>query len=166
VPFAVFIPMWIEAARARRNERVQRARGGVEPAGDVYAAMQVAYPGLFLAMVVEGLLLGQPSPVVAIAGVVIFLAAKSLKWWAIWSLGSSWTFRVIVVPRATLVSSGPYRYLHHPNYVAVVGEIVGVALMSGARVTGPIALLLFGGLLLKRIAVENRALRGDRQPRS
>jgi methyltransferase len=158
VPFLVFIPMWIEAARASRNERVQRTRGGVEPAKDVYAAMQIAYPGLFLAMVVEGLLRGQPSRGVVIAGVAIFLAAKSLKWWAIRSLGPAWTFRVIVVPGFSLVSSGPYRYLRHPNYLAVVGEFVGVALMTGARITGPIALVIFGYLLAKRIAVEDRAL--------
>ena len=50
----VFLPMLVEARRAAANERAQRARGGIEPAGDVYKMMQVAYPGAFLAMIAEG----------------------------------------------------------------------------------------------------------------
>jgi methyltransferase len=92
------------------------------------------------------------------AGVTILAAAKCLKWWAIVSLGSSWTFRVVVVPGAPLVLSGPYRLLRHPNYVAVVGELVGVAIANGARLAGPLALVVFGWLLWRRVAVENRAL--------
>ena len=57
----VFLPMLAEARRAAANERVQRARGGIEPAGDVYKMMQVAYPGAFLAMIAEGVLRGGPS---------------------------------------------------------------------------------------------------------
>jgi len=150
-----------EALRAARNERAQRARGGVEPAGDVYRVMQVAYPGSFLAMIAEGALRGVPGLPIVLAGAAVFAAAKALKWWAILTLGSFWTFRVIVVPNAVLVHRGPYRALRHPNYVAVVGELVGVALMTGALATGPLAVVVFGVLLLKRIAVEDDALRGE-----
>src|SRR4029077_16417580 len=93
-----------------------------------------------------------------VAGLALFTAAKALKWWAIVSLGPAWTFRVSVVPGATAIAAGPYRYVRHPNYVAVVGEIVSVALMTAARVAGPLALIVFGALLARRITVENRAL--------
>ena len=56
----VFVPMLVEARRAARNERAQRARGGVEPRGDVYGVMRVAYPGVFLAMLAEGAVRGAP----------------------------------------------------------------------------------------------------------
>jgi methyltransferase len=154
----VFGFMIVEARRAARHERLQRARGGVEPSGDVYAIMQVAYPGVFLAMLVEGMWRGSTGGPWLALGLALFAAAKALKWWAIVSLGQAWTFRVIVVPGSQAVASGPYRYLRHPNYVAVVGEIVGVAVMADARVTGPLAMLGFGSLLVRRIAVENRAL--------
>lgn len=155
----VFSTMIIEGLRAAVNERAQRARGGHEPAGDVYTIMRLVYPGAFLAMFVEGALRGAPPAAAVLAGVLLFLAAKLLKWWAILSLGRFWTFRVIVVPHAGLVASGPYRWLRHPNYVGVMGELAGVALTTGALLSGVAGFATFGALVLKRIAVEERALR-------
>jgi methyltransferase len=154
----VYAGMLAEAVRARRNEDAQRARGGVEPAGDVYRVMQVAYPAAFAAMILEGALRGGAPASAFDAGLIVFAAAKALKWWAIVSLGQAWTFRVIVVRGAPLVSIGPYRFVRHPNYVAVIGELAGVALMSGALVAGPLGVAGFGLLISKRIAVETRAL--------
>jgi len=155
----VFGALLIETWRAARNERAQRARGGVEPPGDVYKLMRIAYPGAFLAMLAEGALGGGTPPTAALAaGATLFGLAKLLKWWAILTLGRFWTFRVIVVPGLPLVVSGPYRWLRHPNYVGVVGELTGAALMTGAVVTGPIATAGFVALLSKRIAVESRML--------
>jgi methyltransferase len=154
----VFVPMLIEARRAAANERRQRSRGGVEAPGDVYRIMQVAYPAAFLSMIGEAALRGGPSRDVAIAGAVVFGLAKALKWWAITTLGSAWTFRVITVPGSTLVASGPYTIFRHPNYIAVAGELVGTALLTGALVAGPLATLIFVVLMLKRITVEDRAL--------
>ncbi len=151
--------MMVEAWRASSNERVQRACGGVEPAGDVYGAMRLAYPGAFLAMFTEGLLRPVPSPMVVLAGVTLFLVAKGLKWWAMVALGRFWTFRVIVVPGARLVATGPYRWLRHPNYLGVMGELGGVALMTGALVTGVAGIVTFGWLIVRRVSVEERALR-------
>jgi methyltransferase len=155
----VFGMMLIEAARADRNERVQRLRGGVEPEHDVYKAMRIAYPAAFLAMIAECIFRGVPSAAALIAGAALFAAAKAVKWWAILALGRSWTFRVIVVPGDPLVHSGPYRFIRHPNYVAVMGELVSVALMTGAIVSGPLAAMLFGALILRRIMVEEQTLR-------
>jgi methyltransferase len=65
---------------------------------------------------------------------------------------------VLVPPNSPLVTSGPYRYLHHPNYVAVVGELAGVALMAHAPVAGSLSLVVFGLVLAARVRTENRAL--------
>jgi methyltransferase len=154
----VFGAMLIEAMRARANERAQRALGGVEPRLDVYPIMQVAYPGVFLVMIFEGLLRPDPPFAVVAGGLALFAAGKALKWWAIVALGSRWTFRVIVVPGAALVRSGPYRFLRHPNYVGVAGELVGAALVANAPIAGTLGTALFGGLMLLRVRIENRAL--------
>jgi len=154
----VFGFLVVEARRAAANERAQIARGGVEPAGDVYRAMRVAYPAAFAAMLVEGAARGGPRWPLVAAGAGLFAAAKALKWWAIATLGPSWTFRVIVVPGTTLVARGPYRLLRHPNYVAVAGELIAVSLATGALVAGPIATAGFLLLIRRRIATEERAL--------
>jgi methyltransferase len=161
--------MLIEARLAAVNERAQLARGGVEPPGDVYGVMRIAYPAVFLAMIAEGWWrgFGPVAPsfvffVIAVPGFVIFVLSKLLKWWAIMSLGDAWTFRVVVRPGMPLVSTGPYRWLRHPNYVAVAGELAGVALMSGARIAGPLGTILFALLMLRRISVEERALEASR----
>jgi methyltransferase len=158
VALVVVVFLLLETIRASRNERRQRAAGGIEPAHDVYHWMQLAYPGGFAAMLAEGVFRWPVAGEIWWIGAVLFAGGKAIKWWAILTLGQAWTFRVIVVPGGTLVRSGPYRWLAHPNYVGVVGELAGVAFLSGARVTGPIACLLFGVLLWRRIALESRWL--------
>jgi methyltransferase len=161
VAVLVFVPMVAEARRAARNERALLARGGIEPAGDVYRAMQVAYPAAFLAMIAEAAIRGGTrAPGAFAAGLVTFAAAKAVKWWAVGTLGPRWTFRVVVVPAEGAIVTGPYRFVRHPNYVGVVGELIGVLLMTGAVLSGTIGIVVFGALLARRIAVEERALDG------
>ena len=154
----VFGTMLAETARSTANDRALRRAGAVEPTADVYRVMAIAYPGAFVMMLVEGAARGVPADAWLAAGSAVFVAAKALKYWAIASLGPRWTFRVLVPPGSTRIVSGPYRWLAHPNYVAVAGELAGVALAMHARVTGPLAVAGFGALLLRRIAIEEKAL--------
>jgi methyltransferase len=153
-----FAPMLFEARRSRRHERALRSRGAIEPEHDVYPLMQVAYPACFLAMVAEGWAREAPPASLTAAGAVIFAAGKVLKYWAIATLGSRWTFRVLVLPGAPLIMDGPYRWLRHPNYVGVAGELAGFALLAAAPITGVLSLVVFGTLMFVRMAVEERAL--------
>jgi methyltransferase len=154
----IYLPMLLETVRARRNERRRLARGGFEPDGDVHDLMRIAYPGAFALMLAERIVAGAPPPGIRAAGLAVFALAKALKWSAIAALGPAWTFRVVVVPGAPLVCRGPYRLVRHPNYLGVVGELTGAALMARASITGPAALAGFGALLLRRIRIEDRAL--------
>src|SRR5689334_24761679 len=97
VALAAFLPMLFEAARSRRNEARLRARGAIEPAGDVYAWMQVAYPGCFLAIVGESALRQQPAGAAAVFGIIVFVLAKALKYAAIAALSERCPFRVLVL---------------------------------------------------------------------
>jgi methyltransferase len=154
----VFVPMVIETAISSRNERVLRTLGAIEPGNDVYRAMAIVYPGAFVAMIAEGVVRGTDPDGWFTAGLALFAIAKALKYWAIASLGPRWTFRVLVPPGSARTVRGPYRWLAHPNYLAVAGELAGVALAMHAIVTGPIAVAGFGWLMLRRIAVEREAL--------
>src|SRR5436190_9149059 len=150
----VFVPMLLEARRSNRNDRGLRAAGAVEPRGDVYQAMQIAYPLSFLLPIAEGLVRGRPPGAVAAIGLAVFVLAKALKYWAIAILRERWTFRVLVPPHSSRTIAGPYVYMRHPNYVAVAGEIAGVALMAQAWITGPVMLIVFALLMRARIRVE------------
>lgn len=150
-----------EAVLSSFNERVLRARGAIEPQGDVIAMMRWAYPGAFVAMGIEGALTGPAPPNVLMGGLALFGLAKALKIWAIASLGSKWSYRVLVVPGDPLVNTGPYRFISHPNYLAVVGEIISVAAIVWAPITGVLAAIGFGWLMILRMRIEDRALGRD-----
>ena len=158
--------MIAEARVSSTNEQRLRARGAVEPPGDVYRVMAWLYPASFLVMGAEGIwraasgaqVSGIGGPSWAASGVVLFVASKVLKYWAIRSLGERWTFKVLVLPGVPLVSDGPYRYVAHPNYIAVVGELLAAAMMFGARITGPVMVIAFGLALLARLKFEQRVL--------
>lgn len=158
VTAVVFVLMLAELRLSRRNERALRARGAVEPSGDVYRTMAWAYPVGFVAMAIEGALAGRSPGAATAVGALVFCSGKALKYWAVSSLGPRWTFRVLVVPGGTLVKTGPYALMRHPNYLGVMGELVGVALLVGAAVTGVLAAIGFGYVLRRRIAIEERAL--------
>lgn len=154
----IFATLAAEAALSRRHERILRAEGAIEPPHDVYRAMQMAYPACFVALTAEALLRHGAALAAAPAGAMVFGTAKLLKYWAIASLGPRWSFRVLVLPGRPLVTRGPYRYLRHPNYLAVIGELAGTALTLGAPAAGIVSVLGFGVLIARRIAVEERAL--------
>jgi methyltransferase len=172
VLLALIIGMLLAETRvSRAHEARLRARGASTPPGDPYRALAILYPTAFVVMGIEGIWRAATAPAEAIAladhdpswlasGIVLFVASKALKYWAIASLGELWTFRVFVVPGVPLVTTGPYRYVTHPNYIAVAGELLGTAMMMGARVTGPVMIVLFGLALLARIRFENRVLSG------
>ena len=147
-----------EAILSAFNEKQLRARGAIEPEGDVIALMRFAYPGAFIAMGIEGALTGPAPRDILMIGLALFGLAKALKVWAISSLGSKWSYRVLVVPGDPLVATGPYQFISHPNYLAVVGEIISVAAIVWAPITGTLATIGFGALMVARIRIEDRAL--------
>jgi methyltransferase len=149
-----------EARLSARHTAALRRRGAIEPPGDVYAALGVSYVLAFLLMGAEGLW-RQPGTFWLPSGVLLFAASKGLKYWAIGTLGERWSFRVLILPGVPLVTTGPYRYVEHPNYIAVVGELVGAAMMFGAAFTGPVTIGLFGIALWARVRFETTVLRRE-----
>lgn len=158
VVIAVGLMMLVELQLSLHNERGLRARGAVEPPDDVYRWMRIAYPLGFVLIGAEGALNDVLPRDRLFWGLAVFTAAKALKFWAISSLGWRWSFRVLVVPGEPLVATGPYAWVRHPNYIALIGEYAGVALMMSAPVTGVLVILGFGWLLWRRTRAEERAL--------
>jgi methyltransferase len=167
---AVIIGLLLAETRvSMAHEQVLRKAGAVRPDGDPYLALAILYPAAFVAMVGEGLWRAshaagvETGPNWFVSGVILFAASKALKYWAIGSLGTRWTFRVFIVPGRPLVATGPYRYLEHPNYVGVAGELVGAAMMCGAPIAGIVGSVAFGAALWRRVQFESAVLRRVRE---
>jgi methyltransferase len=154
----VAIQRLLELGLSRRNERILRAQGALERGQRHYPLIVAMHALWLLSTLVEGLLRGPGIPRWWPVPLALFLLAQLLRYWAILSLGEYWSTRVLVVPGARLVARGPYRYLRHPNYVAVAVEIATFPLIFGAWVAALVFSALNAALLYLRISTENRAL--------
>src|SRR6195952_5498480 len=110
--------------------------------------MVVLRTGLLAGMLVEAWV-RRPAvpPLLAVTMLVLAVASQALRWWCIATLGRRWNTRVIVVPGLPLVTGGPYRFLTHPNYVAVVVEGIALPLVGTAWITAIIFTVLNAALL-------------------
>ena len=136
-----------------QNTHRLRAAGAIEFGGLHYPAMMLVH-----AAWLAGLWpLAYDRPVIG-AYLIAFLVLQIGRYWVLATLGRRWTTRVLVLPGAPLVESGPYRLMRHPNYVIVAGELVLVPLALGLPVYALVFLMLYAGAAFLRIQVENVAL--------
>ncbi|KRC46722.1 hypothetical protein ASE16_15020 [Leifsonia sp. Root227] len=143
-----------------RNAAWSFARGGVEYGKGHFPPMVALHTGLLLACLAEVWWGGRPFiPWLGWPMLVLVLASQGLRWWCIAALGPRWNTRVIIVRDLPLVTRGPYRWLKHPNYIAVVVEGFALPLVHTAWITAIAFTVLNAVLLLAvRIPCENRAL--------
>jgi methyltransferase len=147
-----------ELVLSHYNTRRLKARGAVEVAGGHYPLMVAVHTTWLIALWV----FGHDQPINMIA-LILYLALQGLRFWVMRTLGPRWTTRIIVLPQAPLVSAGPYRFLSHPNYAVVIGEIAVLPLVLGLPDIAVIFTVLNSGVLMIRIRAENRALTASRE---
>ncbi|MCN9242420.1 hypothetical protein NGF19_16735 [Streptomyces sp. RY43-2] len=144
---------------ARRNAAWSLGRAGVEHGRGHYPVMVALHTGLLVCCLAEPVLLHRPfRPAVGWPMLVLVLLAHALRLWCVTTLGPRWNTRVIIVPGVPLVTTGPYRFLRHPNYVAVVVEIAALPLVHTAWLTATAFTVANAVLLTVRIRCENTAL--------
>ncbi|HEY6790365.1 MAG TPA: isoprenylcysteine carboxylmethyltransferase family protein [Trebonia sp.] len=148
-----------ELVVSARHAKHLLARGGVEYGFGHFPVMIALHVALIAGCVLEPLL-GHRTFVPALGWTMlaVTVAANVLRWWCIGTLGSRWTARVIVLPGAPLVRSGPYRWFGHPNYVAVIIEGFALPLSGSAWITACAFTVLNAALLTVRIWCETAAL--------
>jgi methyltransferase len=151
----VVVQRILETIYAARNTRALLARGGVEIGRKHYPLIVALHVCWLLALIAA---LPADPPLHAIP-LVLFLLLQALRIWVIATLGPYWTTRIITVPGASLIRHGPYRFLRHPNYLIVTGEIAALPLVFGEIWVAAIFSVLNAGVLTWRIRVENEALR-------
>jgi methyltransferase len=156
---AVAVERLAEVVVAERHRSVSKERGGVEFGAGHYPAMVTLHTALLAGCLLEPVLLHRPFiPALGWPMLLIAVAAQALRWWCITTLGYQWNTRVIVIPGAERITGGPYRFLPHPNYVAVIAEGIALPLVHTAWITAVVFTILNAVLLRTRIHVENGAL--------
>ena len=149
----------VELFLSKRNRAWALGAGGLEVGETHYRLMVLLHSSFLVATALEPWLFGRPFvPSVGWSCFGLALVAQALRYWAIFTLGRRWNTRVIVLPDLEPVTAGPYRWLKHPNYVAVIVELAVVPLIHGAFLTACCFSLLNGALLAVRIHVEEEAL--------
>lgn len=148
-----------ELVVSKRHAAWAFARGGMEYGRRHYPVMAAVHAALLVSCVVEVAVADRPFvPWLGWPMLALVILTQGMRWWCIATLGRQWNTRVIVVPGMPLVTSGPYRWLRHPNYVAVAVEVAALPLVHTAWVTALVFSAANAALLAVRIPVESRAL--------
>jgi methyltransferase len=150
---AVALQRLFELVLSRRNTQRLMARGAIEVAPGHYPFMVAVHTAWLISLWVFGR--DQPVNLVAL---VFYLILQGLRFWVMRTLGARWTTRIISLPGQPLVAAGPYRFISHPNYAVVVGEIAVLPLVFNLPVVALIFTVLNAMVLTIRIRAENRAL--------
>ena len=143
-----------ELVMANRNTARLKAQGGVEVGAGHYPLIVILH-----AAWLAGLWLLAWDRPVAPGWLLVFLVLQALRVWVIASLGGRWTTRIIILPQAPLVRRGPYRFISHPNYVVVAGEIAVLPLAFGLPLFAVVFSILNALVLTIRIRAEGAALK-------
>lgn len=143
---------------AKRNEKRLLAKGAVEYDKGGYKFIVLMHTALFISLIIEkSFFVPDNTPVWGFA-FVLFILAQLLRYWAIVSLGEYWNTKILVLKESPLITKGPYRFLNHPNYIAVVTEIAVIPLMFSCYFTAIFFSILNIFVLKRRIKIEEEAL--------
>ena len=149
----------LELFISQRNARRAFAHGGIEVGRSHYRVMVVMHTLFLISCAAESLLVARAiSPIVSMVALAGVLLAQVLRYAAVATLGERWNTRIIVMPGAVPVTRGVYRWMRHPNYVAVVIEIAALPMIRGCWVTALVFTLANALVLAVRIPTEERAL--------
>jgi len=149
----------IELVVSRRNARWSFAQGGQEFGRGHYPVMVGMHTLLLVSCIFEVATMHRPFlPWLGWPMVGVVALSTALRWWCVSTLGKRWNPRLIVIKGAPLVDGGPYRWLHHPNYTAVVAEVAALPLVHSAWMTAIVFSIANALVLTVRIRAENVAL--------
>lgn len=148
-----------ELVLSRRNVARALARGGVETGREDFPLMALVHSLFLVSCGAEVLWLGRSFPgTIGWLAFAFALLAQGLRYWAISTLGERWNVRIVLVPGDPPIASGPYRYIRHPNYLAVVVEFAAIPAIHGAWLTALLFSLANAAVLRTRIRAEETAL--------
>jgi len=151
---------------ARRNERTVLSEGAVEYDREGYRVIVAMHAAFFLSFIAEYYFLKRSLNTLWPLLLLIIVLAEALRYWAISSLGKYWNTKILVIAGTSLISKGPYKYIRHPNYLAVVIEIAVIPLIFSCYITSVLFTFFNFIVLRRRIRIEESALTAESQNRN
>jgi methyltransferase len=149
----------LELRISSNHQRQLVSRGAAKVNEPNFRWMVALHTAVLLAAGLEVLLLKRPFiPALAAVMFALFLAANGLRWWVIRTLGQHWNVQVMDSTPLGVITSGPFRFVRHPNYAAVFTEMVALPLIHTAWVTALVGSLLDIVVLARRLSTEERVL--------
>ncbi|PYU48125.1 MAG: hypothetical protein DMG48_21540 [Acidobacteria bacterium] len=157
--FAVALLRLVELRISKRHQKGMAARGAAKIDEPRFRWMVLLHTAVLLGAALEVVLLRRPFiPWLAAPMFAVFLAANAVRWWVIRSLGEHWNVQVMDSTRLGVVTSGPFRYVRHPNYAAVFAEMLALPLIHMAWITATVGAVAHAGILAQRLSTEERVL--------
>jgi methyltransferase len=142
-----------------RNQRRMTERGVSKVPEPHFRQMVILHTGILISAGLEVLILHRPFiPALAIGAGIVFVFADVFRWWVIRTLAEHWNVEIMASTKLGVVTSGPYRWIRHPNYLSVMLEVISIPLIYTAWITAIWGALGYGWVLLSRIKVEESAL--------
>ena len=157
--FAVALLRLVELRISKRHQKEMAARGAAKIDEPRFRWMVLLHTAVLLGAALEVVLLRRSFiPWLAAPMFAVFLAANAVRWWVIRSLGEHWNVQVMDSTRLGVVTSGPFRYVRHPNYAAVFAEMLALPLIHTAWITATVGAAAHAGVLAQRLSTEERVL--------
>ncbi len=147
---------------SRLHQHEMAAHGASKVTDPVFRPMVLVHTGVLLGAALEVVFLHRPFyPVLAAVCFAIFLAANLVRWWVIRTLGEHWNVQVMNSTGMGVITTGPFRYVRHPNYAAVFVELLVLPLIHCAWITACLGSAAHVFVLSRRITTEERVLFSD-----
>lgn len=161
--FSLFISLVIlqriaELGIAKKNEKWMKANGGYEVGGEHYKHIVLVHILFFMSLIFEVSYFTKTVSSLWIIYLLFYTLAQGLRAWSLLSLGRFWNTKIIIMPNVNIISTGPYKFIRHPNYLVVVIELLVVPLIFNSYWTAIIFTILNMFVLSIRIPIEEEAL--------
>jgi methyltransferase len=152
----------VELRISRRNQLKLEKQGVRKVAEPHFRWLVFLHGGILACAAAEVLLLHRPLiPSLAIAMAALFVFSNALRWWVIRTLAGHWNVEIMASARIGVVTSGPYRWVRHPNYVGVVMEVFSLPMIHTAWITALAGTLAYLEILRRRVRLEEGVMMAD-----
>jgi methyltransferase len=152
----------VELRISKRHQKDMKAQGAAKAKDPIFPVMAMFHTLVLIGAAVEVVFLHRPFlPALAIPMIALFVLANMVRWWVIRTLGQHWNVEVMDSTRLGVITTGPFRYVRHPNYAAVFVEMIALPLIHTAWITALVGAIAHIAVLSVRLSAEERVLFAD-----